>query len=374
MNDQSWWRYPVISGAEPFSGFSGDSGDYEKLVSQHFGTVANLKHAVFMNTGIALATPNPAPTPELSSDDLALLNEVNRQRATLLTQILAVVARETNAFFLWGPGGHGKGWIVRNSLEPFMEIVRWTTTDVSAKGLFNLLRDFPSHIHVFEDMEKMYKQADCQSILRAACGGQSIDERWIHWEKDGSHYEDPFQFCGGIIIMSNEDPRGGSLKMGAVASRFAPQKWELHEAELSAVIRDIAINTPCRYGYSPSERLEVAEFVIAEMKQRANKVRVDVRTYCEHALPHYHLWRTQGLSHWHDVVRAKIKGGPRRDASEIERERFMWAATEAHHEGKDTEDRIKRWKDKTGLGKSQFYEYLNMAKECGIYEQYTGKS
>lgn len=256
-------------------------------------------------------------------------------------------------------------------MEPVWDGVKWHTTDVSAKGLFNLLKQFPTHIHVFEDMEKMYKQADCQAILRAACGGQSHFERTIHWEKDGKYHEDPFEFSGAVIIISNEDPRGGSLKMGAIASRFAPQKWELTEAELAATIRDIAINTNDRYGYSPKERLEVAEFVIEEMHKRSTKARVDLRTYCEHALPSYHIWRTtQNGEHWHDVVRAKIKGGPRRDFAQVEEERLMRAACEAYVTGATTEERSQLWKNQTGLGKSQLYEYFKRAKEAGIFEEY----
>jgi hypothetical protein len=367
MNDSYWWRLPVVSGAETDSGFSGDSGEYQARLEAAFGPTPELANAVFMGSGLAPQQPTPQGGPMLSAEDIETLEELDRQRLTILTQIIAVVVGETNAFFIWGPGGHGKSWLVRKALEQFMNRVRWTTTDVSAKGLFNLLKEFSTYIHVFEDMEKMYKQADCQAVLRAACGGQSIDERWVSWEKDGKYHEEPFQFAGGVIILSNEDPRGGSMKMGAIASRFAPQKWELTEAELAATMRDLAINTPCRHGYSVEERLEVAEFVIDEMTNRPAKVKVDLRTFGEHALPAYDLWRREGLSHWHDVVRAKIKGEPRRNPADIERERLMKAACEAHREGTNTEDRINRWKQKTGLGKSQFYEYLKMAKEAGMY-------
>ena len=72
----------------------------------------------------------------------------------------------------------------------------------------------------------MFQQCDCQRLLRAACGGQNSAERRLCWEKDGEHREEPFEFTGGIIVISNDDPRGKSLRLGAIASRFAPQEWK----------------------------------------------------------------------------------------------------------------------------------------------------
>lgn len=351
-------------------GHSGDSGDSSGGVD--FSTLfsaCKMRHAAYMSTGI-IASPIP-PEPELSSSDKLILAELEKQTDCVITQIQLTIKGKPNGFFIWGPGGHGKSYVVRQALQPVRSQVKWTTTDVSGKGLFNLLQEYPSHIHVFEDMEKMYKQADCQSILRAACGGQSIDERWIHWEKDGLRHEDPFQFTGTIIIISNEDPRGVSLKMGAIASRFAPQKWELTDPQLAAKIRDVALNTPCDYGLSAAERWEVAEFVIEEMQKRPMGIYVELRTFCEHAIPAYHHDKLgKSLTPWQDVVRAKIKGGPRRSFRDADTERLMHLACQSYFSGSDAATRVAKWTELTEKGKSQFYQYWEKARDAGIDEQY----
>lgn len=343
---ESFWCFPVVSGCE-----SSESGESDGEL---------LKHAAFMAGDIV--------APELTREDKEMLREVNRQADNIKTQIRSVVLGETNAFFIWGEGGHGKSYLVRSGLIA-CENVKWWTTDTSPAALCDLLSSFPAHIHVFEDMEKVFREPACQSILRAACGGESKGERWVHWEKKGVHGIPPFQFDGGVIIVGNESPTGHSLKFGAIASRFAPQEWKLTEQELAAVIRDIAINTPCKYGYSRSERIDVAEFVITEMKHRPKGVQVDLRTFCEHALPAYWQWKEgESLVHWHEVIKAKIQGRPKRSYAEIELERLLRAACEAYHSGDTKEQRVAVWKELAGLGRSQFYEYLKRAKESGMFE------
>lgn len=246
--------------------------------------------AIFSDANLSVDGDGSHGGPRLSDLDARLVAEVNCHRAAMISVVWQVRDGLLTAALFWGEGGHGKSNIIRCGLMGY-EKVRWHTGDISARELFNQLKEFPDHIHVFEDTEKIYKDLVSMSILRAAIGGQTQQERRVAWEKHGKSGEDPFVFGGAIIIVTNENPRGGSLKMGALASRVAPLRWHLTDPELAALMRDIALNGECPLGLSVEERLEIAEFIIDKMHDRPSGVRVDLRTLCEHGLPAYLQWK-----------------------------------------------------------------------------------
>ncbi|KKK85356.1 hypothetical protein LCGC14_2774110, partial [marine sediment metagenome] len=98
-----WWRYPIVSGAKAQSGQSGQS-DIATAIAEAFPS-PDLEHV------IPYAVPTVPGVPQLSEEDERLVEGVNRQTANIVTQIKAVVDGATNAFFIWGPGGHGKAHV-----------------------------------------------------------------------------------------------------------------------------------------------------------------------------------------------------------------------------------------------------------------------
>jgi len=351
LEQECWWLRPEISGVDPALIPANRTGPAVAVPEVH------------------LAMPTFGPKPELPEEDKpALLNWI-AMRHKVLTAVKQVVDGDTTAFFLWGPGGHGKDYIVAEGLRDH-DKVRRHRGDMSALGLFLALQEFPDHVHVLEDMEKLYREQGAQQVLRAACGGVE-SEREVRWDKAGKARQEPFVFEGGIIVVSNDDPRGGNLKLGAIASRFSPVEWRLLDPELAAVMRHLAINDPCPYDYSPEVRLEVAEYVIAQMDERPELIHVDLRTFKEHAMPAYHQWRqgrAVGSTTWQDVVRMKIEGSarPKTRVSRVEEDRRT--ACKVYLEGKDTEERHKLWHDRTGLGSTAFHDRLKEARESGLFE------
>ena len=134
-------------------------------------------------------------------------------------------------------------------------------SNMSARILVEKLDTFPNYIHFFEDLEKIYKDNDCQDILISACGGKKGDKRNVQWNKHRANFD--FNFTGGIIISSNNrlDPKPGRL--GAIASRFTPQGWKLSDLELAAMMRHIALTEYESDKLTLVEAWEIAEFVIA---------------------------------------------------------------------------------------------------------------
>ena len=288
----------------------------------------------------------------LAETDQDLLASIRARQDVISTQIRSVADGYTHAFFLWGPGGHGKSHQVRVGLRG--------TTASSGTGAtcptraFSTLWGAPQPCPRIRGHGKIYKSIVALSILWAACQGERGDERWIDWAKDGQAGQPPFLFRGGIIILSNEDPRSDSMKMGALASRFAPQEvWRLTNTSWLQRCGDIAVHGKCPWALTPEVRLEVAEFVIAKMYERPAGVQVDLRTLCEHAFPAYVQWRNgrteEGQTHWQDVVQAKIEGGPRNRSRDGRLDRDRQIACEVYLNGKDTPSRHNLWQEQTGL-------------------------
>ena len=186
--------------------------------------------------------PNSPPRREncsrlgLPQADQETLKTIKVRRDIVLSQIRAVIDGDTTAFLLWGSGGHGKSHLIREGVKANDDRARWHSGDMSPKGLFNQLKEFPDQVHIFEDMEKLYKDVVGQALLRAACGGPRDHQRWVGWGKDGNAGETPFVFNGGVILLTNENPTGSSMIMKAIASRFAPQQWHLSDPELAATM------------------------------------------------------------------------------------------------------------------------------------------
>ena len=220
---------------------------------------------------------------ELSDTDLDLLARIDERAKTVRARIQSVALGYTCGLFLYGPGGHGKSHVVNSELDATVGRNKWNSYkgDLSSRGLIDKLEEYPEAVHVLEDMEKTFKEANMQSVLRAAMASPDGAPRRI---TDTKHKRDVnFIFYGGIIIVSNDpiDHRYGRL--GAIASRTNPMLWKLSTPELAAMMRAIALR-----GYkqlAPTECMEVAEFLIEEMLSRQKDTKVDLRTFCEGALP-----------------------------------------------------------------------------------------
>lgn len=299
----------------------------------------------------------------LTANDQALLQGIQKRRNTIATMVGSVVQGRTNAFFLHGPGGHGKSHTVSQGLHGCERVKRWRA-DMSARALVDRLQEFPDHIHVLEDMERVYKDEAAQGVLRAACGNQETAKRIVSWQKFNVDIE--FAFSGGIIILSN-DPLDNHGRLGAVASRFTPQLWKLSDPELAATMRQLALSQD--YGIPKDDAGQVAEFVIGEMSGR----KVDLRTFVEFAIPDYRQWR-DGLSHvdWRDTVRARIQGAPVAESRRDGKDRLQPVACEVFLVPGTNEDRLKLWKERTGFGKQSYYDRLNEAKKSGLFAQIVG--
>ena len=300
------------------------------------------------------------------------------QRVQSLSQIIAarvdeVVSGDIPSFFLHGPGGHGKSHAVTEQLNKMPGPGKWLhwNNRMTGRAMVEQLSLFRHSIHVFEDMEEVFRDKTSAGILRSACASVRGRPRQITYTTMLVSFD--FVFEGGVIIISNEDlSRNGVL--GAVASRMRPLQWLLRPDEIVAIIRDAAAKGHTHRGHliSAAECQEVAAFVIAEMQSG----KVDLRTYFDHALPSYWHWQHADapVVHWTDVVKSKIVGEPVVEKRHDRVEREQAIACECYRDGDSTDARLDLWKTRTGWSKQAFYNRLKEAKQAGLFAQIVGKA
>lgn len=298
---------------------------------------------------------------------IIIRNRIEKRRQELMDQVRAVAQGYTTALFVYGPGGLGKTHHITNELDALCG-ASWQhhTAYSTPKALFLSLLEAKDQIHVFEDCERLYKMDVASSILRAACGSPRGGARRITYETAGESLT--CTFTGGIIIVSNESiERHASGALKAVASRFRPVKWDMTTEERMAAIVDLAHQDadPHHLGLTRSQRLEVARWLTEQMADNP-RMKVDLRTYVEHALPVYAQWRNgDSSSHWKEILSLKLSGESTAQETRLEVERrwedmahMIWMRDEL----RDGPAKLKFWTDSTGMAQAQYYRYLKAAK------------
>lgn len=291
---------------------------------------------------------------------------LKKREDVLRTQIRSVVQGYTHAMFVWGPGGLGKTHIIGLELESIVSRA-WQhhTGSSTAKGLVLSLVEYPDQVHVFEDCESMYKNETGSQILRSACASPRGKDRIVKWET--AHDKVIVNFKGGIIIATNENIAKGNGPLAAVASRFRPICWDLNAEERMVRMLDMADQgyNKGQVSLTAKECREVAHFLIEEMKLGEVQVPIDLRTYCEHALPAFAQakHRSGGVS-WKDIIRSKLQGQVGKIEKREERSNRLEVLALGIHsnDGMNAAQKALAWKASTGLGRAIYYQHVRRAQ------------
>ncbi|WP_417384151.1 hypothetical protein [Gimesia sp.] len=307
---------------------------------------------------------------QLPGADQELLQFIDERSAIVQKRVASVAQGYTHAFFVWGPGGHGKSHAIAQGLKQYAADFRYYNSDMSAPGLVEELCKYHESIHFLEDMEQLYKDAKAQGVLRSACASPNGKPRVVTWTNKKAIIRFPFK--GGIIIAANQ-PLKTYGNLGAIASRFSPVEWRLSDPELGVMMRYIATGGFEHNGQklTASECLEVADFLVAEMEVRTRETKVDLRTFTEQALPDFLQWKNEGGLSWESIVRSRIQGEPvaERRSERVDRQRHD--AVLAYLQGNNTDERLLLFRETTGLGRRPFYDRIKEARQCGLFEQIT---
>ena len=176
--------------------------------------------------------------PLLTAGDLDALAGVERKLQVVRDLTTGVAKGFKHGFYLHGAGGYGKSYTVLDCLRQLEVPYQLSNSRMTAKGLFRALKHAPDAIHVFEDMERLTKDADAQGVLRSAMWAQPGHERVVTWTTatDGP---ERFVFRGGLILIGNR-PLADLPELRALATRIEVLRLEFTETEQTARMRELA--------------------------------------------------------------------------------------------------------------------------------------
>jgi hypothetical protein len=301
------------------------------------------------------------------------LESLERKLQLVRTFAQAVAERYMTGFFLWGSGGIGKTHTVTQELSALEANYKVWNSRVTGWGLINNLEKYPDHVHLIEDAESMYRDPRAIGVLRSALDGQRHEaggpiERWVTWSGDSAARK-PKEvfFTGGIIVISNTELPSHKPEVQALKTRLKTLHLVVTDEELRALMRSVSAKGFALNGYTmtPEECGEVCACLEEEL--HATRSPLSMRLLIDGAFPAYVQHATGGSGvHWRDVVRAIVREQSppvftrpvaiRKSLSRAERKaEHQQIVREILGQTDDREERLRLWRERTGLEQSAFY-------------------
>jgi len=245
-------------------------------------------------------------TDMLQPSDRAALASHEKKMHLVRDHVTAVARGFKTGYFLYGTGGSGKSFTVLRHLESSEVPYQLYNSRMTAKGLFLTLQKAPDAIHVLEDMERLTKDPDAQGVLRSALWAQPGHDRVVTWTTatDGPVR---FGFRGGLILISNR-PLADLPELRALATRIEVHRLEITDAELTALMRDLAAKghrVQDKLVIAPEECMKVTEYLLREC--RSAGCPLDLRLQQKAFQTYLQFAGDCSVSHWEDLIAASVR-------------------------------------------------------------------
>jgi hypothetical protein len=297
----------------------------------------------------------------VSPADPGQLASFKRKADVVRDHVTAVSKGFKNGLFLFGVGGIGKSHTVLDQLRQLEAPYLLWNARMTAKGLFQRLKDAPDAVHVLEDMERLTKDADAQGVLRSALWSQPGHDRVVTWTT-ATEGPQRFAFRGGLILISNR-PLADLPELRAFATRIEVAKLDVTDAELTALMRDLASRghrQQDKQVIAPEACLEVTEHLLNEC--RVAGCPLDLRLQ-QKSFQTYLQWEADwSITHWRDLVAASVREAAhhfRHEANTLPREerrrQRRGTLREIMKQTKDVKEQEKRYCEETGTSRADFF-------------------
>jgi hypothetical protein len=144
---------------------------------------------------------------------------------------------------------------------------------VTGRGLISNLEKYPTHVHLIEGAESMYRDPRAVGVLRSALDGQRQEadwpvERWVTWSGDSAARKPKEVFFpGGIITLSNPELPSHKPEVQALKTRLKSPRLAVTDEELRALMRGDSAKRVGLNGYAmtPGQCGEVRACVEEEL-------------------------------------------------------------------------------------------------------------
>jgi hypothetical protein len=263
-------------------------------------------------------------------------------------------------YYLYGAGGLGKSFTVLRHLENSDVPYLLYNSRMTARGLFQTLHNAPDATHVMEDIERMTRDPDAQGVLRSAMWAQPGHDRVVTWTIATGSVR--FVFRGGLILISNR-PLADLPELRALATRIEVHRFEVSDAELTALMRDLAAKghrVQDKLVITPEECVAVTEYLLKEC--RSAGCPLDLRLQQKSFQTYLQFAGDCSVSHWEDLIAASVReatchfrhevntASP--EAKKAKRRNVVREVVAATADAKEQE---KLYTAKTGASRADFY-------------------
>ncbi len=247
----------------------------------------------------------PSPTSEHAPDTDSHLAEFDELAQVIRDRVNQIVNGTLQGLLLWGEGGTGKSFAVFEALKERKADYKMLNSQVTAKGLFEHLKENPEEIVVMEDAEPLFYDRKTAGILRSALfSSDGSGERVVTWQTGKESQR--FIFNGAIIITSNR-PLPATPEMDAVNSRWLAIEVDVTQDQIKAKMRQIA-SRGFVHGHlllSASDCGEVCEFFIDEAQRTG--VRLDLRLLGNGFLDRASWKNGETATGWQGLILSRLK-------------------------------------------------------------------
>lgn len=285
-------------------------------------------------------------------EDQEHLASFERQGRIIRDRVRSVISKTGpyhQGFYLTGPPGSGKSYMVREALVGVPHI--YQRGCVASVGLYRLLKQQPGGLFVLDDSPLVFRQPATQQVLLGALDGEPGQPRLVTYT---GRSRESFRFTGGIIAISNLPLPLDSMG-DAIRSRIPVVRHQPTNEELAAVMRHQASQGYA--GLSAAQCLEVVDLLLHETASRG--YRVDLRIFRSALRDRLFFERGEAESHWQDLVRSLVQSRPveapdatsKQEELAAERELLVALDLEERYPG-DTARQLRE----SGMKKSKFYQ------------------
>jgi hypothetical protein len=304
---------------------------------------------------------------KLSKEDQKHLKTLEPKLQVVRDRVRGVVQSIHTGFYLWGEGGTSKSFTVLNELQARQADYVLHNSRMTGRGLLDWLQRLPSSIHVIEDCESMFSDKRAWGVLRSALWSQDIHERPMRREITWAAFNTVirFTFTGSLIIIANKPLEAQPIpELSALSGRITVNPMVATFNEIAALMRSVALKGfPIGLDYvSPTECMEVTEFVIEEMRSLERPL--DMRVFVHGVKDYFQDKIGHSKTDWRTLIRTRLHHTtllPERRADVISRETTI--ALELSQMNLSRAERAKLWKEKTGKSERAYWRRLRDAEE-----------
>ena len=297
----------------------------------------------------------------LTDEEKMVLAALDGRLQLIRDRVRGVSEGWQTGFYLFGEGGIGKSFTVLGELDRLGVQHKVVNTRLTAKGLFELLEEYPDHITVLEDCETLLKDKQAAAVLRSALWSNSKEkkqrtERHMIW-RTATQQKD-FVYTGGLIFTMNEGI-DSCPALRAVKTRIAHLQFQPTPDEVRVKGKELALKG-YRHGkgqLSAAACLEVWGFYIDKCDEQGRNY--DLRTLVNGFSDRLQKEQGHAVKDWRDLLDARIKERGAFGLRDNQLADETAIALEIHQSAGSAADKERLWHEKTGKGRAAFYRALN---------------